>query len=123
MRGCRLRMFAALGCFVIGVSAAAAGGCHEVPSCPPGVGGVWGCCPQECCRSSYSPTHYWAPTMFKCAFQHRHPLPSESYPSDCFTNLPPTYQILPFPCRSAAPAHASPYGTLLKDVPMDRPAP
>lgn len=83
----------------------------DATSCAPGVGPVWGSCPGPCCCSSYPAAHYWFPTLYKIHFRRNHDLPSESYPSDRFTQLPPTYQVLGFRCTTAAPAEASPYGS------------
>jgi hypothetical protein len=65
--------------------------CHRQADCPP---------------PSYSPLHYWAPTLYRLHARHLGGLP-ESYTPTSFPDLPIQYRITPYPCPPVAPATAA----------------
>jgi len=57
----------------------------------------------DCPKSSYSPLHYWNPTLYRLRACVKTPTIS-NYASDRYPELPNPYQITPFPCPAAPPA-------------------
>ncbi len=54
----------------------------------------------DCPRSCYSPFHYWTPTLYHCWWTRHNPPPHlEHYASDRFSDIPPSYQIVPYRCQ------------------------
>lgn len=57
----------------------------------------------DCPKPSYSPAHYWTPSLFRinaCIHGPRVDL----YAPDRVPGIPPRYQIQPFPCPATDPA-------------------
>jgi hypothetical protein len=62
----------------------------------------------DCPASSYSPCHYWTPTLYRLHVACHGPK-LNVYAVDRFPDVPINYQITPYPCP-AAPPSAIPYG-------------
>ena len=55
----------------------------------------------DCPRPSYSPLHYWAPTLVRLhATVHRTGLP---HPEDRYPGVPITHEIVPYHCPAIPP--------------------
>jgi hypothetical protein len=61
----------------------------------------------DCPRSAYSPLHYWAPTWIRVRDCIRQP--SVTSHLEIRPEIPPTYQIIRYPCPEADP-ESIPYG-------------
>jgi hypothetical protein len=57
----------------------------------------------QCPPSSYSPCHYWTPAVYRWRAYH-HCSGQYLYAIDRFPEMPPTYQIIKYPCRAVDPA-------------------
>ena len=66
--------------------------------CQPGP-----CDGADCPRSSYSPLHYWTPTLYRWKAWHHCP-GQYLYAPNFHPDMPPTYQFFRYPCRAVAPA-------------------
>jgi hypothetical protein len=95
MRVIRSGRFAALA-LGVGLCAAAAGRADSQVEPRPCDGAV-------CPGNSYSPCHYWTPAVYRWRAWHHCP-GQYLYATDRFPEMPPTYQIIKYPCRAVDPA-------------------
>jgi hypothetical protein len=73
--------------------------------------GDWGWCwhpDPHCPRGVYSPLHYWSPEVYYVR-KHLHPVNLDQYPPGPSPPVPPTFQILRYPCRTTLPTPSPPY--------------
>jgi hypothetical protein len=78
----------------------------------------------DCPKPSYSPLHYWAPSLYR-ARAYTNPYPPGLYATDHFPGVPFGYNVQTFPCPAADPA-ALPYSypfTVSPPAPSSAPRP
>jgi len=63
----------------------------------------------HCPPTSYSPCHYWTPTLERVCAHFRGGV--SMYAADLHPDVPPSYRVSTFPCPAVKPADLPPYGT------------